>query len=154
QARRDDLTGLATRGAFKERLQREFQRATRYRRQLSLLMVDMDYFERFNNRFGHPAGDRLLGRVGEIVGAELRRVDFGARYEGEEFSVIPPETPKAAAVVVAERLRRAIERHPVLRRQSQPRARVTVSVGVATYPDDATAAIELVEAADRALYQA
>lgn len=154
QSRMDDLTGLATHGAFKERLEREFQRATRYRRPLSLLMVDVDYFKHYNDSFGHPAGDRLLRLVGRMVAGELRRVDFGARYGGDEFSVILPETPKVAAAVVAERIRRSIEKHPFLHRQSQPLGRVTVSVGVATYPEDAAAGVKLVEAADRALYQA
>ncbi len=154
QTRIDDLTGLATHGAFKERLEREFQRASRYRRPLSLLMVDVDYFKHYNDHFGHPAGDRLLRRVGRMVAGELRRVDFGARYGGDEFSVILPETPKTAATVVAERIRRAIEKHPFLHRESQPLGRVTVSVGVATYPEDAAAGVKLVEAADRALYQA
>ena len=154
QSRIDDLTGLATHGAFKERLEREFQRAARYRRLLSLLMVDVDYFKHYNDHFGHPAGDRLLRRVGRMVAGELRRVDFGARYGGDEFSVILPETPKAAAAVVAERIRRSIERHPFLHSASQPLGRVTVSVGVATYPEDAAAGVKLVEAADRALYRA
>ena len=154
QSRMDDLTGLATHGAFKGRLEREFQRATRYRRPLSLLMVDVDYFKHYNDSFGHPAGDRLLRRVGRMVAGELRRVDFGARYGGDEFSVILPETPKVAAAVVAERIRRSIEKRPFLHGQSQPLGRVTVSVGVATYPEDAAAGIKLVEAADRALYQA
>lgn len=154
QAHIDDLTGLATHGALKERLEREFHRALRYQRSLSLLMVDVDYFKHYNDRFGHPAGDRLLRRVGRMVAGELRRVDFGARYGGDEFSVILPETPKTAATVVAERIRHSIEKHPFLHRESQPLGRVTVSVGVATYPDDAGAAVKLVEAADRALYQA
>ncbi len=154
QSRFDDLTGLATHGAFKERIEREFQRATRYRRPLSLLMVDVDYFKHYNDSFGHPAGDRLLRRVGRMVAGELRRVDFGARYGGDEFAVILPETPKTAAAVVAERIRCSIEKHPFLHRQSQPLGRVTVSIGVATYPEDAAAAVKLVEAADRALYQA
>jgi len=154
QARVDDLTGLATHGAFKERVEREFQRAARYRRPLSLLMVDVDYFKHYNDSFGHPAGDRLLRRVGRLVAGELRRVDFGARYGGDEFSVILPETSQAAAAVVAERIRRSIEKHPFSHRESQPLGCVTVSVGVATFPEDAGASVKLVEAADRALYQA
>jgi PleD family two-component response regulator len=126
QSRLDDLTGLATHGAFKERVEREFQRATRYRRPL----------------------------VGRMVAGVLRRVDFGARYGGDEFSVILPETSKTAGGIVAERIRSSIEKHPFPHRQSQLLGRVTVSIGVATYPEDAGAADELVEAADRFLYQA
>lgn len=153
-SRRDDLTGLATHGAFKERVEREFQRATRYRRPLSVLMADVDHFKHYNDHWGHPAGDRLLRLVGRMVAGVLRRVDFGARYGGDEFSVILPETPKTAAGVVADRIRSSIEKHPFPHRQSQPLGRVTISIGVATYPEDAGAADKLVEAADRFLYQA
>lgn len=154
QSRLDDLTGLATHGAFKERVEREFQRATRYRRPLSVLMADVDHFKHYNDSWGHPAGDRLLRLVGRMVAGVLRRVDFGARYGGDEFSVILPETSKTAGGIVAERIRSAIEKHPFPHRQSQLLGRVTVSIGVATYPEDAGAADELVEAADRFLYQA
>ncbi len=154
QARLDDLTGLATHGAFKERVEREFQRATRYRHPLSVLMADVDHFKHYNDRWGHPAGDRLLRLVGRLVAGVLRRVDFGARYGGDEFSVILPETSKIPAGVVAERIRASIEKHPFPRCQSQSLGRVTVSIGVATYPEDAGAADKLVEVADRFLYQA
>lgn len=154
QSRLDDLTGLATHGAFKERVEREFQRATRYRHPLSVLMADVDHFKHYNDHLGHPAGDRLLRLVGRMVAGVLRGVDFGARYGGDEFSVILPETPKVAAGVVAERIRSSIEKHPFPHRASQPLGRVTISIGVATYPEDAGAADKLVEAADRFLYQA
>lgn len=154
RSRLDDLTRLPTHGAFKERLARELHRASRYRRPLSLLMVDVDHFKHYNDGFGHPAGDRLLRRVARIAAGALRRVDFGARYGGDEFSVILPETPHVAAAVVAERIRTSIEKHPFSHRQSQPLGCVTVSIGVATYPEAAGAGERLVEAADRALYQA
>lgn len=154
QARLDDLTGLATHGAFRERMEREFHRAVRYARPLSVLMADVDYFKHYNDSFGHPAGDRLLRLVGRLVSGALRRVDFGARYGGDEFSVILPETPRPAASVVAERIRASIQKHPFPRREAQPLGRVTVSIGVATYPEDAGAWDKLVEAADRFLYQA
>ena len=153
-SRLDDLTGLATHGAFKERVEREFQRATRYRRPLSVLMVDVDHFKHYNDHWGHPAGDRLLRLVGRMVAGVLRGVDFGARYGGDEFAVILPETPKTAAGIVADRIRASIEKHPFPHRHSQPLGRVTISIGVATYPEDAGAADKLVEAADRFLYQA
>ncbi len=153
-ARIDNLTGLATHGAFKGRLTRELHRADRYRRSLSLIMADVDHFKLYNDTFGHPAGDRLLRLVGRLVAAEVRQVDFGARYGGDEFAIILPETSKVAAGVVAERLRAAIEGHPFPHHQSQPLGQVTVSVGVATFPEDTTTLEKLLEAADRALYQA
>ena len=154
QSRLDDLTGLATHGAFKERVEREFQRATRYRRPLSVLMADVDHFKHYHDPWGQPAGARRRRLVGRMGAGGRRRVDFGARYGGDEFSVILPETPKAAAGIVAERIRSSIEKHPFPHRQSQPLGRVTISIGVATFPEDAGAADKLVEAADRFLYQA
>ena len=154
QARIDNVTGLATHGAFKDRIVRELPRAERYQRPLSLLMTDVDHFKHYNDASGHPAGDRLLRLVGRIVAGQVRQVDFGARYGGDEFAIILPETSKAAARVVAERLRLAVEAHPFPQGQSQPLGKVTVSVGVATFPDDATTHEKLLEAADRALYQA
>lgn len=154
QSRLDDLTGLATHGAFKERIEREVLRATRYRRPLSVLMLDVDHFKTYNDAFGHPAGDRLLRLVGRLVTRELRQVDFAARYGGDEFSVVLPETTKAAAGVVAERIRASIRNHPFPHGHAQPLGAVTLSIGVATCPDDAPAADKLVAAADRALYQA
>lgn len=154
QARLDSLTGLATHGAFKDRITRELHRAHRYRRPLSVLMADVDHFKHYNDSFGHPAGDRLLRLVGRMVARQVRKVDFGARYGGDEFSVILPETTKHAAGAVAERLRATIENYPFPRRQAQPLGKVTVSIGVATFPEDATTDKKLLEAADRALYQA
>lgn len=154
QARIDNLTGLATHGAFKDRLAREINRADRYQRSLSLLMADVDHFKHYNDSFGHPAGDRLLRLVGRLVAAEIRQVDFGARYGGDEFAIILPETGKMAAGVVAERLRVAIETHPFPNHQSQPLGKVTVSIGVATFPENASTLEKLLEVADRALYQA
>ncbi len=154
QARIDNLTGLATHGAFKDRLARELQRADRYQRPLSLLMADVDHFKHYNDTFGHPAGDRLLRLVGRLVAAEVRRVDFGARYGGDEFAIILPETSKLAGGVAAERFRATVENHPFPHSQSQPLGKVTVSIGVATFPEDALTLEKLLEAADRALYQA
>jgi len=154
QARIDSLTRLATHGAFKERLTRELHRAYRYRRMLSVLMADLDHFKHYNDNFGHPAGDRLLRLVARMVQSQVRQVDFGARYGGDEFSIILPETSKGAAGAMAERLRAAIESYPFPHHVAQPLGKVTVSIGVATFPEDATTEEKLLDAADRALYQA
>lgn len=154
QARIDSVTGLAIHGAFKDRITRELHRAHRYRRPLSVLMADVDHFKLYNDSFGHPAGDRLLRLVGRMVTGQIRKVDFGARYGGDEFSIILPETTKDAAEAVAERLRATIENYAFPHRQAQPLGKVTVSIGVATFPEDAPTEKKLLEAADRALYRA
>ncbi len=154
QARRDCLTNLGSHAAFKDRLAREIQRAQRYSRPLSVLMIDVDHFKNYNDSFGHPAGDRLLRVVGRFLVRQIRQVDFAARYGGDEFALILPETPGIAAVIAAERLRKIIESHDFPHRQAQPLGRVTVSIGAATSPDDADSVESLVETADRLLYRA
>ena len=121
----------------------------RYGAPLSLLLLDIDHFKRFNDDFGHKAGDRVIARIGEVLRRESREVDVPARYGGEEFAVLLPETDGAEATAFAERLRLAL-REPLY--AGQERA-VTVSVGLATAPADAAKPIELIERADRALYR-
>src|SRR3990172_2142995 len=121
---------------------------------LTLIMVDIDHFKRYNDTHGHPQGDEVLKDVSSILLKNTRQVDVVARYGGEELVLILPLTPKEPALLVAEKLRRAIEEAPVPGEQILPTRRLTISLGVATYPTDATTATGLVLAADRALYQA
>ena len=162
-ATQDGLTGIANRRSFDDVLAREWARALRDGRPLSLLMVDIDYFKRYNDRFGHPAGDECLRRVAQaIAGAVGRAGDQAARYGGEEFALILPNTDAAAAAVVAEKVRCAVAALGLPHPASDVAAFVTVSVGAATViPTRASepslqhgGAATLVARADKALYQA
>lgn len=149
-ATRDSLTGLYMRPVFDFLLNRMVIEHARYDKNLSLLLADIDDFKEVNDRFGHPAGDEVLRRVGNLFLHGIREADFPARYGGEEISVILPETPVNQAVALAERLRKNMcrsfaEKGPLL----------TVSIGVSCiHKPEVTTALELVRNADRALYSA
>lgn len=151
---RDSLTGLFNRRYFEETLAQEIRRAERYKMPLTLIMVDIDHFKRYNDTHGHPQGDEVLKLVSAILLKNTRQVDVVARYGGEELVLILPLTPKEPALLVAEKLRRTIEEAPLPGEQVMPSRKLTISLGVATYPGDATTASGLVLSADRALYQA
>ncbi|WP_304174570.1 diguanylate cyclase [Limnochorda pilosa] len=153
QALTDELTGLYNRRYLRQEMEREVLRSRRYRHPMSLLMIDLDDFKRYNDRYGHPAGDRLLRELAEVMQAEVRPTDSLVRYGGEEFAVILPETDVDGAVEVAQRLRRRVERHrfPV---GEAGAGRVTISVGVAAFPHHGETAQEVLQAADRALFHA
>jgi diguanylate cyclase (GGDEF)-like protein len=148
----DSLTGLANRRSFRHTLANEVDRAERYGHRLSLLLLDIDHFKTVNDSFGHAAGDQALRRVGKVILAQIRRIDFPARCGGEEFAVIMPHTEKGFASGVAERLRHAFEVARLLEHDRE--RRVTVSIGVASFPEDASDMDTLIEAADNALYRA
>ncbi|MDP3260522.1 MAG: diguanylate cyclase, partial [Thermodesulfovibrionales bacterium] len=147
----DGLTGLYNHRAFQEKLSEETNRAERYFKTFSLIMLDIDHFKSFNDIYGHQTGDLALKEISKIIGSELRTVDFPARYGGEEFIIILPETWCDGAVIVAERIRNAVAEHPFTS-ESGERLLLTVSAGVACYPDDATPKEDLIKKADKALY--
>ncbi|MFL6468285.1 MAG: diguanylate cyclase [Pyrinomonadaceae bacterium] len=144
----DPLTGLLNRRYIEERLAEEINRSGRSSEPLSFLMLDVDEFKSYNDRFGHPAGDEALRIVGTILKETVRGADVAARYGGEEFSVLLPETSSGEAKVIAERIRARVEQ------TSFPKRKVTVSIGIATYSDALPTGEELMSAADRALYAA
>jgi diguanylate cyclase (GGDEF)-like protein len=150
----DRLTGLRNYDFFAEALRAELARVHRYGGCTTLVLLDLDRFKAFNDRNGHAAGNRLLASVGQIVQREKRDADIAARFGGEEFAILVPGRA-TDAVVVAERLRRAIADAPTgrLDRHRVPEL-VTASAGLATFPVDARDASELFEQADRALYEA
>jgi len=155
QSIRDSLTGAYNHRHFQEVLQRELGRAERLGRPLTVLMLDIDDFKSINDRFGHPVGDAILqGIVAEIRNEVRGDMDLLARYGGDEFAVVLPETPPGEAVLVAERVRRRVDERLFRMPDSGQMLRATVSIGVATYPDDATEKMDLVEKADAALYRA
>ncbi len=146
----DGLTGVFNHRRFQEALQTELVRAERHKRPLSVLMIDVDFFKKINDAMGHPAGDDLLRRLAEVLGADLRQTDLIARYGGEEFTVLLPETTKNEAIQVGERMRAAVEEK--INQGSPWKQKVTVSLGVATYPDDGMTGEGVLEAADQAMY--
>ena len=149
----DGLTQLWNHQRMYDLLREEIRRATRYKRALSVLMMDVDGFKTFNDSYGHPQGDRLLKTVAGILQAGVRNVDHVGRYGGEEFMIILPETFKDAACHLAERIRAQVEEHAWVMIDEHP-IRRTVSIGVAAYPEDALNADELVQRADEAMYRA
>jgi diguanylate cyclase (GGDEF)-like protein len=150
----DGLTGLYNHRYFHERLAKEVARGERSSLPLSLLMIDVDHFKHYNDLHGHPAGDAVLRDVAQLL-VEGRRInDAVARYGGEEFAVLLVDTPKAAGQQVAEQIRRRVEEWNFAEGNAQPGGRLTISVGVATAPDDALESAALVQAADTALYLA
>ncbi len=148
----DGLTGLHNRRAFHDRLTEEIDRADRHSHDVSLLMVDVDHFKQVNDVFGHPTGDKVLQRIAHALGDNAREYDFVARFGGEEFTVILPQTDEAEAMDIAERLRIRIAAIPF------PGRELTVSVGVATLTPEFSVTeghidgAALVKAADIALY--
>jgi diguanylate cyclase (GGDEF)-like protein len=146
----DGLTGVFNHAYFKEALRREVQRARRHSLKLCLALFDIDNFKRLNDTRGHPAGDRVLAKTAALVRESARTIDVVARYGGEEFALVLPETPRTGGFVVAERVRARVEAH--FHRVHGPR--VTVSGGVATWPEDAQTADALVRKADQGLYRA
>jgi diguanylate cyclase (GGDEF)-like protein len=202
----DGLTGLYNHRYFKEHLEQELYRASRHQSRVSVVMVDIDHFKKFNDTYGHPAGDAILRAIARLLKENIRKIDIAARYGGEEFCLVLVESPKAAAVVVAEKVRRLVEVHPFdLLRDGQmfsatapnppsdgrlpkssagegrnhnsgtevvmaaepwqespalPRNNLrenfhtTISMGVATFPDDAVELGQLIEVADQRLYKA
>jgi diguanylate cyclase (GGDEF)-like protein len=152
-AMKDGLTGLFNRRAFDQLLTQEVKAAERYRSPLCLLLGDVDHFKAINDRFGHPVGDALLKEIAALLTESLREVDRVARYGGEEFAIILPRTDVASGTVLANRIRERIERH-VFMVERLP-IHLTLSVGVAGYaPVSMRTTKELIDATDRALYQA
>ncbi len=151
---RDALTGLFNRRYFLEALDMEFSRSQRHSRVFSLLFIDLDHFKHYNDTFGHPAGDDLLKGLAELITKDSRDTTVVARFGGEEFILLVPETPKDGARIFAERLRKCIEEHPFHGRESQPSGQVTLSIGVSTYPVDGSDSETLISRADQAMYQA
>jgi len=150
----DELTRLYNFRYFQDRVNAEAQRACRYEAPLTLLMIDADDFKAYNDAHGHLAGNMALRRLAAVLKRSVRETDIVARYGGEEFAVLLPSTPKLAALRVAEKVRQAVERAGVGAEQDPAARPMTVSVGVASLPGDASAAQELVAKADRALYVA
>lgn len=150
---RDSLTGLYNRREFERLLSEELQRSQRYHHAVSLLLVDIDNFKDINDSHGHAAGDNALRVLAQVIRDMSRNGDIVARYGGEELTVILPETPSDDAVAMAERMRNAVAGQPIMLPHGDVIA-LTASIGVATFPHDATTEGKLVDIADQAMYLA
>ena len=149
KSRIDELTGLFNRRHFEERLKEEVSRHSRYGDVFSIFMLDLDNFKTYNDTYGHPAGDILLGQMGKIIKGSVRNVDQAFRYGGDEFVIILPQTTREDAYVVAERVRVQI-----VKAMGKQAIAVTSSIGLANYPADGVVADELIDVTDNALYHA
>ncbi|MCZ3385639.1 MAG: GGDEF domain-containing protein [Actinomycetia bacterium] len=150
----DQMTGLWNYRYLLTSLNREVERAHRFDRSLSVLMLDLDHFKGVNDAHGHPRGDAVLREFAARVQAEVREVDTLARYGGEEFAVVLPETTAAGAENLAGRICTAIRARPFGGDEGDVPIAVTVSIGGAVYPEHGGTSRELIQAADRALYAA
>ena len=144
------MTKLYNHRYFQQRLDEELLRADRHEDHISLLILDVDHFKHFNDTYGHPEGDRVLKTVARLIEKSIREIDIAARYGGEEFVVICPEKAGAGSLVPAERIRKAIEAYDF--RINGVHVPITVSVGAACYPDNASSKAELIKKSDTALY--
>lgn len=147
----DMLTGLDNHRAFMERLTLEIERSKRFDREVSVLIIDVDNFTKFNETYGYGKGDEMLVKIGGVIKRSIRSTDFAARYGGESFGIILPETSTEVAMIVAERSRNAIN---TLRLDNPASPSITVSTGIATFPHDARDVAGLLDAALQAVYTA
>ncbi len=150
----DGMTDLHNYRYFSNRLEEEIIRAKRYDRPLSLIILDVDYFKNYNDNLGHQQGDLALRELSEILRKSVRKIDVVSRYGGEEFCVIMPEVKSAGCKKFMERLRKKVEDHHFPGEEVQPQGQITISLGGATFPQDAAAMDELIYKADFSLYEA
>ena len=150
----DNLTGLHNMRYFYDYFQREIQRSKRYKTCFSLILLDLDDFKQMNDTYGHPAGDRILQYIAELISGALRQADLAARYGGEEFAIFLPETDLEGAKIIAERLRRQIENHRTP--WQDKKLQVTASIGVTHFcpGHQEISSDEVIALADKAMYQA
>lgn len=153
-AHTDDLTGLYNHRYLVNYLEKEIKRARKHEKALAVLMLDIDYFKRYNDNHGHLKGDKLLIELSQVIKKSARGVDAVTRYGGEEFCVVLVDTGVKLATEIGERIRKSIENYPFKNREGQPNGKITVSVGVAGFPDHGNNGNDLIGMADQALYKA
>lgn len=154
RAHSDSLTELWNHGYFQFIFQEELEKAKATKTPLSLVMLDIDDFKVYNDTLGHQAGDRILREIALLIKKYSRKMDFVCRYGGEEFTVILPQTEKREAFMIAERLRIDIEKYTFPHEEILPHKKLTISIGIATFPDDTNTAADLIKYSDQMLYEA
>ena len=150
----DDLTGVHNYRYFSEKIQEEKKRAVRYDQALSLIMLDIDWFKKFNDNYGHEVGNHVLVGMVSVIRRCVRDVDVLCRYGGEEFIIILPNTVEREAHRIAERIREEVEAAEFGGGDGMPKLKVTVSVGVSSFPENGLTESELINAVDQAMYRA
>lgn len=153
-SQQDSLTRLWNHGHFQKLLQESLREAKTVKTNLSLMIFDVDDFKSFNDNLGHPSGDRALQEIARIAKSVMRRNDYVARYGGEEFAAVLPYTSKEEALKLGDRLRETIEKETSNPKTPAPAKKLTISVGIASYPEDAEEKEKLIFCADGALYEA
>jgi diguanylate cyclase (GGDEF)-like protein len=154
RAHSDSLTELWNHGYFQYLLQTELEKSRINKTPLSLIMLDIDNFKTYNDKLGHQAGDRILKTLANLIKSQSRRMDYVCRYGGEEFTIILPQTERKEAFLIAERLRTDIERYAFTPEESAPDKKLSVSMGLSSYPEYSSTPSELISNADKALYDA
>jgi diguanylate cyclase (GGDEF)-like protein len=154
RAHSDYLTNLWNHGYFQLLLQSELEKAKVTKNPLTLIMIDIDDFKIYNDTLGHQAGDKILKSMASLLRNQSRKMDLVCRYGGEEFTIILPHTDKKEAFLIAERIRMDIQKYPFLNYETFPNKKLTVSLGIATFPENGLLAADLITASDKALYQA
>jgi diguanylate cyclase (GGDEF)-like protein len=148
----DDLTKLFNTRYLNRTIEIEIQRSSRYNTSVSLIFMDIDYFKRINDRYGHLIGSKVLVEMGQLLLKSLRTIDIVARYGGDEFVIVLPQTPPRAATQIAERMRRSVEQNTFLKKEGYA-LKLTASFGVASYPENAKSKDDLIRLADDAMYR-
>jgi diguanylate cyclase (GGDEF)-like protein len=154
RAHTDSLTELWNHGYFQYLLQAELEKAKAIQKPLSLVALDIDDFKIYNDMLGHQAGDQILKDLATLLKNQSRKMDYVCRYGGEEFTVILPQTDGKEAFQIADRLRETIKNNPFSHEEILPSKRLTVSIGLATFPENGSTPSELITSSDKALYQA
>jgi len=154
RAHTDSLTGLWNHGYFQYLLQSEIEKSKATKSPLSLIMIDIDDFKIYNDKLGHQAGDNILKDLSWLLRNQSRRMDSVCRYGGEEFTIILPQTDKDEAYGIAERIRGDIQKHHFVHEEILPNKKLTVSLGLASFPKDGPSSSELILSTDKMLYEA
>lgn len=154
RAHSDFLTELWNHGYFQYLLQTELENSKATKSPLTLIMVDIDFFKIYNDSLGHQAGDKALKELAQLLKNQSRKIDYVCRYGGEEFTIILPKTEKKEAFLIAERIRQDVMKYQFSEEEILPQKQLTVSIGLATFPEDGQTPSELISASDKSLYQA